>query len=181
MLKKYAIAATSATLLASLAVLPSLAQVDRVPGPVVTGPWTLQAPTSIDFSCGGGTYSHTLDTVTNNSDGSFTGTGHYNADNSYTWNITGNISGDNITFTVVYTGTNAGYTLNATGTIASDGSISGTTDGNCQTFSLGAGSAVQTTSQFTGNHGQYVSTSSAKQAAAQSRVGMPVQSNGHTK
>ncbi len=180
MIKKYAIAASSALLLVSMAGIGVLAKVDRVPGPVVTSPWSINAPAALDFVCGGGTYSHTLDTIADNGSGNFSGTGHYNADASYTWDITGNISGNAVTFTIVYTGTNAGYTLNGSGTIAPDGSITGVVDNNCETFSSPAGTATQTSSQFTGNHGQYVSTSSAKQEAAQSRVGMPVQSKGHT-
>ena len=149
---------------------PVLAKVDRV-----SGPWQLTAPQPIAFSCGGGTYDHTLLDVTDNSDGSFTGNGWYDANNSYTWNIDGNINVNAISFRLVYTGLNSGYTLNVTGTIAPDGSISGTTDGNCQSFTMPAGSAVQ----FTGNHGQYVKSQEDKQAAAQSDIGMPVQSEDH--
>ena len=172
MFKKYLVAASAASLLISMAGVSALA----VKPASVPGPWTLTAPSDITFVCGGGNYTHTLDTVSNDSSGSFTGTGHYVPDNSYTWDITGNITDTTITFTIIYTGTNAGYTLNGIGTIASDGSITGTTDGNCQTFSMTAGSAVQ----FTGNHGQWVSSQTDKQDAAQSRVGMPVQSKGHT-
>lgn len=168
MRKLAALAAGSAILMYAM---PAFAKVDRV-----AGPWELTAPTAISFSCGGGTYNHTLDTVTNDlSDGSFEGEGTYDPNNSYTWDITGDISGDGITFTLVYTGIGAGYTLNGVGTIASDGSIVGTTDGNCQTFSMGPGSAVR----FEGNHGQWVKMSENKKEAAQSRVGMPVQSKGH--
>lgn len=102
--------------------------------------WDLNAPRNIDFDCGG-IYSHSLETVSQNPDGTFTGTGYYLADNSYTWNISGDIEGDNITFQLVYTGTNSGYTLNGNGTIAIDGSISGTTDGNCSTFTMPEDSA----------------------------------------
>jgi len=171
-MKKIAILTASAVLLMS--VVPVLAKVERVPGP-----WELVAPSGINFGCGGGTYSHTLNTVSNNDplEGMFTGTGTYNPNTSYTWNINGDISGDDIAFTLVYTGINAGYTLHGEGTIGSDGSINGTTDGNCQTFSMNAGSAVR----FEGNHGQWVKMSEDKQEAAQSRIGMPVQSKGHTK
>ena len=91
--------------------------------------------------------------------------------------MTGNITGDTITFNILYTGIGAGYTLNGTGTINLDGSIDGTTDGNCQTFSMEAGTA----SHSEGNHGQYVRSQENKREAAQSRTGMPVQSKGHTK
>jgi len=146
------------------------ADVDRV-----GGSWTLNAPSGIDFSCGGGTYSHMLDAADQDEAGDFTGTGYYIPNDDYTWDVDGNISEDDITFTIVYTGNNAGYTLNMVGTIAPDGSISGDTDGNCQTFSMPAGSA----SRFEGNHGQYVKSQEDKKTAAQSRVGMPVKSKGH--
>lgn len=160
------------TLLATTA-LPLFAKIDRV-----SGPWELTAPNAIVFGCGGGTYDHTLDAVTNDlSDGSFEGEGTYDPNSSYTWDITGDISGDDILFTLVYTGIGAGYTLNGVGMIDTDGSIGGTTDGNCQTFSMGAGSAVR----FEGNHGQWVKMSEDKNEAAQSKAGMPEQSKGHTK
>jgi hypothetical protein len=104
--------------------------------------WTLNDPVGVTFMCGGSPYSHTLDSVTNNPDGSFTGTGMYDANNAYTWSITGLVSGSSINFAIVYTGLNIGYTVNGVGTIAPDGSISGTADGNCQTFSMPAGSAM---------------------------------------
>ncbi|MCA9346718.1 hypothetical protein KC960_04470 [Candidatus Saccharibacteria bacterium] len=115
--------------------LPSLA-VAQAPN------WSLSAPVGIEFTCGGGTYSHTLDTVSQDVDGNMTGNGHYNANGSYTWDFTGAINGDSITFTLVYTGSNSGYTLNAVGSVMPDGSVNGTTDGNCQTFTMAAGSAT---------------------------------------
>ena len=148
------------------------AKVETVPGP-----WELTAPNPIVFTCGGTDYNHTLLDVNNDSTtGDFSGNGWYDPNHSYTWDITGNVSDDDITFTLIYTGTNPGYTLNGEGTIAPDGSISGTTDGNCQFFAMPADTAVR----FEGNHGQYVSSQENKQEAAQSRVGMPEQSKGHT-
>jgi hypothetical protein len=86
-----------------------------------------------------------------------------------------------MTFTIVYTGTNAGYRLEGNGTINEDGSVEGEiTYGNCQTFTMPEESFVKTTT-FDGNHGQWVKMSEDKKAAAQSRVGMPVQSKGHNK
>lgn len=108
-----------------------------------TASWELVAPNQITFNCSSLDYQHTLDTISNNG-GNFSGTGHYNADNTYTWNIGGNITNNNITFQIIYTQSNTGYTLNGVGTIASDGSINGTVDNNCSTFSMPAGTAVQT-------------------------------------
>jgi len=104
--------------------------------------WQIAAPTTIDFSCGGGSYVHTLDTVSQGSGGNFSGTGHYNVGPSYTWNATGNVTNTNVTFTITYTGTASGTVYNSVGVIASDGSISGTTDNNCDSFAMPAGSAV---------------------------------------
>lgn len=154
----------------AFAAFPALAKVERV-----AGPWELNAPQGITFTCGGGSYCHTLLNVEMLPDGDFTGDGWYNPNHSYTWDIDGNIDGDNITFHLVYTGSNSGYTLNGAGTIAPDGSITGTTDGNCSAFTMGAGAAIR----FEGNHGQYVRSQENKREAAQSRVGMPVKSNGH--
>ena len=112
--------------------------------------WTLNSPRAIVFSCGLGNYSHTLDTVSQDVNGNLTGTGKYDANNAYTWNLIGNISGDNINFTITYTGLSAGSTYNSVGVIAGDGSISGTTDSNCQSFSMLTGSATHL------NHGLIV-------------------------
>lgn len=56
----------------------------------------------------------------------FSGTGFYVADPSVTWTVNGAINGSSIWFDIVYTGTYAPYTFHAVGTIAPDGSISGT-------------------------------------------------------
>ena len=106
--------------------------------------WDAKAPTSIDFTCGGGLYPHTLATVTeDNTNGNLTGTGSYDVDTSYTWNMTGNTTGNTVTMQILYTGTSAGTIYNLTGTIASDGSVSGTADSNCQTFTMPSGSFAQ--------------------------------------
>ena len=164
-----------AALLALFSVLafavPVLADVERV-----GGDWQLSAPASLDFTCGGGTYAHTLLTVAQDQDGNLTGTGHYNPNNAYTWDMTGTVSGTDVSMQIVYTGLSAGSVYNLVGTIAPDGSILGTSDSNCQTFEMPAGTA----SQSDLNHGQYVKSQDDKKAAAQDRTGMPVQSKGHT-
>lgn len=104
--------------------------------------WTLNPGSTITFVCGGGNYVHTLDTVTQDGNGTLTGTGHYNPDAGYTWDLTGSISGDDITYTITYTGIAAGSVYTNTGTIAGDGSISGSSSSNCQTFTMPAGSAT---------------------------------------
>jgi hypothetical protein len=92
---------------------------------------------TLNFECTSGcsgTYTHTMiiDTF-DKSTGVFTGHGYYNADNSYTWTVTGT-SKD--TFTLVYMGSNAGYTVTC---------VSGACTGPGQAFTLGVvdtGSAV---------------------------------------
>lgn len=74
-----------------------------------------------------GNYPHTInissmDLVT----GNFSGTGYYNPNNLYTWNVNGNTSGSSINFHILYTGLNPGYTVNAIGAISGSGDISGT-------------------------------------------------------
>ena len=81
-----------------------------------------------------GTYAHDLVITTQNPDGTFSGTGGYPAGSSpytapdqTTEVITGQVIGDTITLTTTYNGPyNPGYTVTATGTIAPDGSMSGT-------------------------------------------------------
>lgn len=99
--------------------------------------WILKGDYTIDYTLtgGGGVYSHvyTIDNM-NKFTGEFSGTGHYLADASYTETITGKLVGTAITFHVVYTSTNAGYAVDATGTVDSTGQLSGTATGPGQTF-----------------------------------------------
>lgn len=150
------------------------ASVDKVPGP-----WYLKGNYDLVFTVNGTDYNHTMviDT-TNTSTGEFTGHGWYNPDTSYTWNVIGDITDTNITYTITYTGTNPGYVVNATGTVASDGTLSGaatSNQGQSFTWHTTSGMAYR----FTGNHGQWVSSDDSEDAPG-SRVGMPIQSEGHT-
>jgi hypothetical protein len=98
--------------------------------------WNIKGEYTIDYTLtGGGVYSHVynIDTV-NKFTGDFSGTGHYVPDASYTEIITGKVTGSNLVFHVLYTGSNAGYTVDAVGTIADDGSLSGTATGPGQSF-----------------------------------------------
>jgi hypothetical protein len=105
--------------------------------------WELNDNTAIVFTCGGGEYPHTLLNVSQDEDGTLTGNGWYHPDHSYTWDLTGDIDGDNITYTITYTGAAAGSVYTNTGVIALDGSISGTSTGNCQTFASPADTATE--------------------------------------
>ncbi len=82
--------------------------------------WSIIDDWTIDFDFGS-SYVHSM-TITDNT---FTGTGYYVTDPNYTWTVTGTITNSDITMTITYTGMNAGYTIDMTGTIASNGSMSG--------------------------------------------------------
>lgn len=78
---------------------------------------------ALTTALGGSPYYHTMviDTVTVISplNVTFSGTGYYDADTSYTWTVTGAIVSGTVSFHIVYTGTNAGYFFDATGSAAS--------------------------------------------------------------
>jgi len=112
-----------------------------------TGVWNVGGTYPLVVNLGGDyTHTMTIDTVTPISTTStkFSGTGFYVADPSYTWTVTGMVSGSDVNFTLVYTGTEAGYTFTATGTINADGSITGTATDSLGrsplTFTIPAGS-----------------------------------------
>ena len=164
------------------------AKVDREPGPVEYGPWNLLgvcqiAYTGVNIAPGPYVHTYNIDTMDLNT-GIFSGTGSYDPSPIlYTEDIDGAVDGSDINFHVLYTNTNAGYTVDADGVINNNGSLTGiATSSSNQTFTFAStGScATRTSSQFEGNHGQYVSSQENKQEAAQSRIGMPVQSKGHT-
>jgi hypothetical protein len=76
-----------------------------------------------------GSYFHDINLTQNSLDGTFTGTGSWPSGGLEQTGeiITGSVTGNNIAFTVTYTGPYAtGSVWNMTGTIAPDGSISGT-------------------------------------------------------
>ena len=104
--------------------------------------WQATAPSHIAFICGGGEYDHTINTINQAPDGTLTGTGTYDPVTSYTWNLTGSVSGDTVSMVITYTGTQAGSVYNLSGAIAPDGSVLGTSDSNCQTFTMPAGSFI---------------------------------------
>ena len=146
----------------------------------MTGNWVLR------FVFGGGNYDHVMSVINQNPDGSFSGTGAYPAGGSYThtWTVTGEVNGDNISFHIVYLTGNPGYEAWVNGTIASDRTMSGTwyatgQPGPYEWRSI-SGAATRETITYK-NHGQYVRSQENKQEAAQSRIGMPVQSKGHEK
>jgi len=95
-----------------------------------SGVWSLNNA-EIDFGYQGQPYVHHLIVdginVTGLNSYTFTGHGSYDPDQSYTWNATGSVVGSKISMRIVYTGTQAGYSLDFTGTVnATDGSVTGT-------------------------------------------------------
>ena len=113
-----------------------------------SGVWKLGSTVPITLSIGGGTYAHTMTVLTWHPLAynrlAFTASGVYDPDHSYTWTGSGTVNGSAFVLDLVYTGSNPGYALHLDGTIASDGSISGTETGSSTgTFVTGAGSASQ--------------------------------------
>ncbi len=111
--------------------------------------WDLTGTYGIDYVCTSGcsgTYSHTLIvTAMDLVSGDFSGNGFYNSNPGYTWTAAGNVNGSDFTMNLVYTGINAGYTVDLVGTIAGDGSLSGTavsSSGQTFTFSSASGNAA---------------------------------------
>ncbi|HMT19497.1 MAG TPA: hypothetical protein PKD20_05290 [Candidatus Saccharibacteria bacterium] len=101
------------------------------------------AGSKIVFSCLGknSLYTHTLKTVVYGDEEAFTGTGEYDADTSYKWDIMGDLSSNKLNATITYTGTSAGSVYHLIrGKIAKNGSVSGKADSNCQSFTMPAGS-----------------------------------------
>jgi len=100
--------------------------------------WDLTGTYVINYTCTSGcsgVYTHTMN-VTSMDSGAFSGTGIYNPNNAYTWDVTGTVSGNDIEFHIVYTGLNPGYTVDVTdGVIAINGTMSGTaTSSSSQAF-----------------------------------------------
>jgi hypothetical protein len=121
-IKTITIAITVIAFLMSFAIIPANAGTVTSARPkyVLTGVW------SFNFIVGGASYPHIMMINSfNPCTGAFSGTGYYAADPTYTWTVTGTESGNTIKFHILYTGTNPGYTVDATGTITSSTTMSG--------------------------------------------------------
>jgi len=94
--------------------------------PCLIGDWTL------DFLLSGdGHWVHDMTITSQMADGTLSGYGGYPSTGppyTHPWTLTGKVSDNTVTFTIVYVSPapNPGYTVYATGTIAADGSMSGT-------------------------------------------------------
>ena len=145
-MKKWAILVAVLTL--SLVAVPASSKAANVR-------WDLTGTYTIVFSCTSGCsgdWPHTMNIESMNLvSGDFSGTGHYNSIPAYTWDVTGSVSGSSIEFEVAYTGLNPGYTVNATGTINRDGSLSGDATGPGQIFTWASTSGKA--SRFAGGGG----------------------------
>ena len=176
-MKKTVFSVLAGSAMLALSALPAFAKVERV-----AGPWDLSGTWVINYHCTSGCsgdYPHTYNLTGDPDTGSFSGTGFYNPNPAVTEDVNGTVVGSDVNYQSVYNNVNPGYTVDATGTIADDGSMSGTATGPGQAFTWESLSGNAT--RFDGNHGQYVKSQENKQEAAQSRIGMPVQSKGHTK
>jgi len=98
--------------------------------------WRLSGDYTITFTCTsgcGGDYVHTMNvSLYDNNDGTFSGTGYYNVNPSITWSVAGDVTGDTIEFSINYNGST--YYVDADGTIAMDGTMSGTAVSATQAF-----------------------------------------------
>lgn len=120
--------------------------------------WNISGAKSLTFTVGSDSYAHTIKTLNIKAlspvKTAFSGTGFYNADPSTTWTMKGGVKSDSIWFSIVYiTGTDAGYTVNGHGTIAANGSVSGSAvdrNGNTLGFTMPPGSAVSVLHYQTG-------------------------------
>jgi hypothetical protein len=91
--------------------------------------WNLNGTYTLDLTCTSGCsgdYVHSM-TITATSDvsGAVSGTGFYDAIPGYTWTVTGQVTGWDVTFHVLYTGLNAGYTVDLAGAINQYGGMAG--------------------------------------------------------
>lgn len=100
----------------------------------------LSSKHNLTFTCTSGcsgVYPHTIDM--NPPDiptGNFTGTGFYNTNPAYTWDVTGNTAAS-FTAHILYTGLGAGYFVDLTGTIDESGNVAGTAiSSSAQTFTF---------------------------------------------
>lgn len=113
--------------------------------------WDLTGTYVINFHCTSGCsgdYPHTLVVDTMNlGTGMFSGTGFYNPDNSITWKITGTVTDSNLIFHIAYDGSS--YTVDGTGVIAPNGTLSGDATGPGQTFTWASTSGFATLTKVT--------------------------------
>ena len=138
--------------------------------------WDLSGPYVINFDClnGCAAVPHFITISDNNLlDGAFSGNGYYQPNPSYTWDVSGNLDGDNLTMHIDYTGQEAAYYADLVGTVGTNGVLSGTAvDASLQQLNWQTSSGAASRTAFK-NHGQFVKTQDTKNLAAQSSIGKP--------
>lgn len=116
-----------------------------------SGVWAVNGQSSLVFELGGAYYPHTM-TVgsiypTSNTSYTFTGSGYFDPNQAYRWTVAGSVVGTTVTLHILYTQAEAGYHVDATGTIQADGSVIGTSVsdslGRTLTWAMPAGSAAE--------------------------------------
>lgn len=122
--------------------------------------WSLVGNWTLNFIYGGSPYIHNMTVTLQQLGGSFQGTGYYVPDPSYTWTVTGTVTGSNVSFHILYTGTNAGYYVDAVGNIDATGNMNGTWSNPSQsgTWSNSFGSATLLGMVCSGWPGLFTST-----------------------
>ena len=87
--------------------------------------WNITGEWELNFVLGGDHDHNMTVTFQDMHTGAFSGTGYYISNDSYTWDIQGisKVVGNEITLELIYTGTGAGYTVYAKGTIDDCGHI----------------------------------------------------------
>src|SRR6266571_2723871 len=87
-----------------------------------TNVWNISGASALTFAS---TYAHTMTVTTvtplSNHGTRFSGTGVYNTDHTYTWTVNGTVNWNSIWFSIVYTGTNAGYRVSGHGRLGVPG------------------------------------------------------------
>ena len=123
--------------------------------------WNLTGTYTVEFVCTSGcetTYVHTMTIATSdNGTGAVTGTGFLSSDSSYTWTVTGTVSGSDVDLDIEWSGPAGMEIYNPlllTGTIGASGGMSGTAeDKQLRTFTWettdGAGTPLATHLAFT--------------------------------
>ena len=117
------------------------------PGSGVFAP--VAGPHALVFTFAGTQYTHTLNgglrlVALSPTQLAFSGSGSYNGLAGATWKISGRVTGGKVKATITYNGTlDPGYKVTLTGTVATDGSVSGTAESSqhqALTFTMPAGS-----------------------------------------
>lgn len=87
--------------------------------------WSVVGRYVISFNCATCVPHNITINTYNKHTGVFSGYGTYAANPAYTWIVSGVVTGNQITMRILYTGIDAGYYVDLTGTIAPNGTMSG--------------------------------------------------------